>query len=73
MNPSEIHSQRSASVSADLRLYLKEHCTLPLNEVVVLADNWISAHRLRLINIPKAKPLKPTNSKQADPHNSGNG
>ena len=67
-----LKDQIFASVSADMRLYLKEHGTLPLDEVVILADNWFSAHRSRLKKIPKAKSQKPTDSKHSDPHNSGN-
>ena len=67
-----LKDQLLASVPADLRLYLKEHGTLPLDEVVILADNWVSAHRSRLNKIPKVKPQKPTDSKQTDSHNYGN-
>ena len=43
-----IKDQLLASVPAELRLYLKERGSLPLVDLVILADNWMSAHRSRL-------------------------
>ena len=67
-----IKDQLLACVPSDLRLYLKKRGTVSLDELVILADNWASAHRNRLDKKTyplKARPVntgKPLNASPSD-------
>ena len=39
-----INDQLISSFSPDLRMYIKEHNVMILNETIRLADNWVTAH-----------------------------
>ena len=49
-----INDQFTASLSPELRMYIKEHNVVTLDETVRLADNWATAHNAYTKNVSRS-------------------